>query len=121
MRPIEFRAWLPGAKRMEKIHKMELNEDGKWWVEFENGTGLDYCDTIMQYTGLKDKNGVKIFEGDILLYSEGYDITDEKQEIVFEGGAFRTEFPRLTIGSWPYEYSHRIIGNKYEGIKEAVK
>lgn len=76
-REIKFRAWHKDLKKMFKIGQITL-EKGTWNFEPNDrdfiGMSIPSQPSfvLMQYTGLHDKNGKEIYEGDILkVYYKG--------------------------------------------------
>ena len=106
MREIEFRAWHKEATKM--LYEDYTGDALRWKRE---GQPI----VVMQYTGLKDKNGVKIFEGDIL--STDCDGNSFFYVIFFEG-SYCLEYNGNTQGRNPLSEKRSqglvVVGNIYE-------
>lgn len=129
-RVIKFRAWDKELKLMMEPSYFGIDEyitpEG-CVVEKETHSGFGFSDMymvdisdkriLMQFTGLHDKNGVEIYEGDVVQGSHRNQRDDElifiEQEVRFHNGCYM-------FGNWnAHEYFNQhqhieVIGNIYE-------
>lgn len=115
-RPIKFRMWDFENREM-------IDGDSLAFEEYAPITDLLSQKGIMQYTGLKDRNGKEIYEGDIveeLDYSDGAYFPKERQpkkRTVVEydiGFVYARAAYNLRGGMENDLYKGEVIGNIYE-------
>ncbi|EKZ3560715.1 hypothetical protein Q4622_001390 [Listeria monocytogenes] len=109
MREIEFRAWDKEVKEMDynpSVIEIWQNKPINEQFRLESEEKLVW----MQYTGLKDKNGKKIFEGDV-----GWDEHNECYGVVkFEEGKFLYVWENIAEDLWEVADGIEICGNIHE-------
>lgn len=97
-RVIKFRAWDKNKKEMfDPVGEMDLNNDG-----------------VMQFTGLKDKNGKEIYEGDIVKDCSDSDLVFE---VKWDNDWAGYKLPESFDEEYNYPISQitlEVIGNIYE-------
>lgn len=122
-REIKFRAWSKVEEEM--VYGIDLTTqdgtahpiNGNW----DNIMSLDERVELMQYTGLKDKNGTEIYEGDIVLTDNSIDnfhteLRSKKlYEVRYWDGSFMLRFDDKNIDYLSTgETCCEVIGNIYE-------
>ena len=108
MREIKFRAW---NEKKSMIFSPDLNDhDGAVrWFHILEDEFYDGETVLMQFTGLKDKNGKEFYEGDVLEFTDIEGSIGDRVEVEYDFKKLASLAARI-----PLWQKVEVIGNIYE-------
>nr|DAK34719.1 MAG TPA: YopX protein [Caudoviricetes sp.] len=125
-----YRAWDKHEQKMFTNDELIIwngnvyaNDSKKLTCNNLKGWSID-DEYLMQSTGLKDKNGKEIFEGDIVKMAKDVYSKPTYYEVVrYRGGAYRLESKQHGCELWLRHTECEVVGNVYENkeLMEAIK
>ena len=119
-REIKYRAWLKEEEKMVNVSLMSLTE--KWigyhiFYEEEKKKKFEFSDSenfeLMQYTGIKDKNDVEIYEGDLVKILDNVNETICEVRFEYGGHILKNRDLREEL-LYLEERFMEVVGNIYE-------
>lgn len=119
---LRFRAWDKVNKKMYKViclncHRQEeIIVSGLYGTKYIKNIPWDNCD-ILQCTGLTDKNGKLIYEGDIVkdtMYKDGTICDETYLKVVRDTCIFRFEPDMVFTDLFYHHHKVEVVGNIYE-------
>lgn len=121
MRGIKFRAWCNNMKSIVDVMDIHFSKTNSYIKTPDGGFSKNF--TLMQYTGLKDKNGNEIYESDLVECC--IDSECSMHQIVWGGETNNSHYPAFDLAPYVEVESNgisyfseagtiEVVGNIYE-------